>query len=109
MEEKSMQNTIGVVGSGAMVGSIEHQAAISGFHVNLHDIEPNFLDCSLVRMEKFMDKSIKKGKMDQSQKEAITERITFTTNLEDMKDCYIVIKEIIENLDAKEDFFSKLD
>jgi len=104
-----MQKTIGVVGSGAMGGSIAHQAAISGFHVILHDIEPNFLDRSLERMEKFMDKSIKKGKMDQSQKEAITERITFTTNLEDMKDCYIVIEAIIENLDAKRDVFSKLD
>src|SRR5699024_475232 len=109
MEEKIMQKTIGVVGSGAMGGSIAHQAAISGFHVILHDIEPNFLVRSLERMEKFIDKSIKKGKMDQSQKEAITERNTFTTNLEDMKDCYIVIEAIIENLDAKRDVFSKLD
>lgn len=105
-----MENTIiGVVGSGTMGGSIAHQAAMSNFRVILCDVEEKYLQNAYVRMEAFMDKSIARGKMQQGQKAEVLERITTTTNLEDLKDASFVIEAIIEDLDAKKAIFSQLD
>lgn len=100
---------IGVVGSGTMGGGIAHLAALSGFQVIVCDIEQNFLDNALQRMQSFMDKSIAKGRMTAEEKEAVLGRITCTTNLEEMKEADIVIEAIIEDLEAKKELFTQLD
>ncbi|WP_062197210.1 3-hydroxyacyl-CoA dehydrogenase family protein [Massilibacterium senegalense] len=100
---------IGVVGSGTMGGGIAHLAALSGFQVIVCDIEQNFLDNALQRMQSFMDKSIAKGRMTVEEKEAVLGRITCTTNLEEMKEADIVIEAIIEDLEAKKELFTQLD
>jgi 3-hydroxybutyryl-CoA dehydrogenase len=104
-----MKTTIGVVGSGTMGGAIAHQAAICGFAVILRDVEQRFLDNALTRMQKVMDRQIEKGKLTEEQKQTITERITFTTNLEEMSDCGVVIEAIIEVLEGKKAVFRQLD
>jgi 3-hydroxybutyryl-CoA dehydrogenase len=101
--------TIGVVGSGTMGGGIAHLAALSGFQVIVCDVEDKFLQKAIERMEKFMDKSIAKRKMTTEQKADVLERVTLTTNLEDIKKAGIVIEAIIEDLDAKKVLFSQLD
>jgi len=109
-EEKELSElTIGVVGSGTMGGGIAHLAALSGFQVIVCDVEDKFLQKAIERMEKFMDKSIAKGKMTTEQKADVLERVTVTTNLEDIKKAGIVIEAIIEDLDAKKALFSQLD
>lgn len=100
---------IGVVGSGTMGGGIAHLAALSGFQVIVCDIEQNFLDNALQRMQSFMDKSIAKGRMTAEEKEAVLGRVTCTTNLEEMKEANIVIEAIIEDLEAKKELFTQLD
>lgn len=100
---------IGVVGSGTMGGGIAHLAALSGFQVIVCDIEQNFLDNALQRMQSFMDKSIAKGRMTAEEKEAVLGRVTCTTNLEEMKEVDIVIEAIIEDLEAKKELFTQLD
>ncbi len=105
----NMTKVIGVVGSGTMGGAIAHQAAISGFTVILRDVEQRFLDNALARMQKLMDRQITKGKLTEEQKVEIIQRITFTTNLEDMNDCGVVIEAIIEDLEAKKEVFRNLD
>lgn len=100
---------IGVVGSGTMGGGIAHLAALSGFQVIVCDIEQNFLDNALQRMQSFMDKSIAKGRMTAEEKEAVLGRVTCATNLEEMKEVDIVIEAIIEDLEAKKELFTQLD
>lgn len=100
---------IGVVGSGTMGGAIAHQAAISGFNVILHDLDPLFLEKAIGRMEKFMNRAIEKGKMKEDEKANVLKRVTVTTTLEDLKDCDVVIEAIIEDLDAKKEVFRRLD
>ncbi|MDQ0214933.1 3-hydroxybutyryl-CoA dehydrogenase [Oikeobacillus pervagus] len=101
--------TIGVVGSGTMGGGIAHLAALSGFQVIVCDVEQVFLDKAKARMESFMDKRISKGKMTENEKADVLERVTFTTNLEEMKSANFVIEAIIEDLEAKKELFSQLD
>jgi 3-hydroxybutyryl-CoA dehydrogenase len=101
--------TVGVVGAGAMGSGIANLAAISGFNVILRDVEERFLQSGLSRMDKFMGKSVERGKMTVEEKATVLDRITTTTNLEDLKDADIVIEAVIEDLEVKKEVFSKLD
>ncbi|QGQ46130.1 3-hydroxyacyl-CoA dehydrogenase family protein [Metabacillus sediminilitoris] len=100
---------VGVVGAGAMGSGIANVAALAGFKVILRDIEDKFVQNGLARIEKFMDKSVAKGKISIEQKAEILERIRPTTSLEDLKEADIIIEAVIENLEVKKDVFSKLD
>ncbi|RHW38444.1 3-hydroxyacyl-CoA dehydrogenase family protein [Lysinibacillus yapensis] len=101
--------TVGVVGAGAMGSGIANLAASSGFQVIIHDIENKYLDQGMARIEKFMQKSVEKGKIDERQKAEVLERIKVTTNLEDLKEVDVVVEAVIENLEVKKDVFAKLD
>ncbi|WP_339164508.1 3-hydroxyacyl-CoA dehydrogenase NAD-binding domain-containing protein [Siminovitchia sp. FSL W7-1587] len=101
--------TIGVVGAGSMGSGIANLAALNGFHVILRDIEDRFLEGALSRMEKFMSKSVERGKMTEEQKQETLARIQITTNLEEMKDADIVIEAVLEDMALKKEVFSLLD
>lgn len=101
--------TVGVVGAGSMGGGIANLAAISGYNVILNDINDAYLQNALKRMDKFMSKSVEKGKMTAEQKAEALERIQTTTSLEDLAGADIVIEAVIEDLELKKSVFSKLD
>ena len=101
--------TIGVVGAGSMGTGIANLAAINGFNVILRDIEERFLEGSLQRMSKFMDKSVARGKMTGEKKQEALGRIQSTTRLEDLKDADVVIEAVLEDLNLKKEVFSALD
>ncbi|PFE02908.1 3-hydroxybutyryl-CoA dehydrogenase [Bacillus cereus] len=101
--------TVGIVGAGTMGSGIANLAAMSGLNVILRDVEEKYLQHAIAKIEKFIDRSISKGKMTVEQKEEVMERITVTTDLEDMKEVDIVIEAIIEDLELKKEVFSKLD
>ena len=104
-----MVKLIGVVGSGTMGGAIAYQAAMCGFEVVLNDLTDEVLKKAVKRMEKFMDRSIEKGKMDFAEKDIVLSRIKRTTKLEDLKECDVIIEAIIEDLKAKKEMFARLD
>ena len=60
-------------------------------------------------VEKFIDKSVEKGKMTPEDKKQILGRIHGTTTLEDMKDADLVIEAILEQVALKKEVFQKLD
>ncbi|MEH7415345.1 3-hydroxyacyl-CoA dehydrogenase family protein [Neobacillus drentensis] len=101
--------TIGVVGAGSMGTGIANLAAINGFNVILRDVEERFLEGSMQRMSKFMDKSVARGKMTEDQKQEALGRIQTTTRLEDLKDADVVIEAVLEDLNLKKEVFSALD
>jgi 3-hydroxybutyryl-CoA dehydrogenase len=100
---------IGVVGAGTMGHGIALVAAKNGYDVVLQDIKEEFVKKGLGSIEKFLDKSIEKGKMTPDDKKMILPRIKGTTKLEDMKDADLVIEAIIEEAKAKKEVFQKLD
>jgi len=101
--------TIGVVGAGSMGAGIANLAAMNGFNVVLQDIETRFLDGALQRMNKFMDKSVERGKMTEEQKESTLGRIATTVELNDFKEADVVIEAVLEDIDLKKEVFSQLD
>lgn len=101
--------TIGVVGAGSMGTGIANLAAMNGFNVILRDIDEKYLQNALNRMDKFMEKSVARGKMTEEQKQQTLDRIKPTTNLNDMVEADVVIEAVIEDLELKKEVFSQLD
>ena len=101
--------TIGVVGAGAMGSGIAQVAATAGYNVIMRDIEDRFVEKGMNGIEKFLTKSVQKGKVTEDQKKEIIGRIKGTTNLEDLKDVDYVIEAVLENIDLKKEVFRALD
>ena len=100
---------IGVIGAGAMGNGIAQMAAQIGCEVVLRDIKEEYVARGMKNIDRFLSKSVEKGKLDAAQKDAILGRIKGTTEMSDLKDVDFVIEAVIENLDLKKSVFKELD
>jgi 3-hydroxybutyryl-CoA dehydrogenase len=100
---------IGIIGAGTMGHGIALVSAKAGYDVHLHDIKEEFVKKGVTSIERFIDKSIEKGKMTPEQKTNILTKIHGTTNLTDLKDADLIIEAIVEDKKMKKDLFEKLD
>ena len=100
---------IGVIGAGAMGNGIAQMAAQIGYEVVLRDIKEEYVERGIKNVDRFLSKSVEKGKLEAAQKDAIMGRIKGTTEMSDLKDVDFVIEAVIENLDLKKSVFKELD
>jgi 3-hydroxybutyryl-CoA dehydrogenase len=100
---------IGVIGAGTMGHGISLVAAKAGFDVTMQDIKDELVQKGLSKIERFLDKSIEKGKMTAEEKKKILSKIKGTTKLEDLKDCDLIVEAIFEDVTVKKKIFKKLD
>ena len=98
-----------VIGGGTMGLDIAQVFARSGFEVVVRDIRDDIIQASEARLNKGLDKLVAKGKMDEAGKAAITDNITFTTDLKLAADADLVVEAAIENLEIKKSVFAELD
>jgi 3-hydroxybutyryl-CoA dehydrogenase len=100
---------VGVIGAGAMGNGIAQMAAQIGCEVVLRDIKEEYVERGMKNIDRFLSKSVEKGKLEAAQKDAILGRIKGTTEMSDLKDVDFVIEAVIENLDLKKSVFKELD
>jgi 3-hydroxybutyryl-CoA dehydrogenase len=100
---------IGIIGAGTMGHGIALVAAKAGYEVVLHDIKDEYVKKGLGSVEKFVDKSVEKGKMTPDDKKNLLGKIHVTTKLEDMNDADLIIEAILEEVKIKKEVFQKLD
>jgi len=100
---------IGVVGAGAMGTGIANLGAMNGYEVVLRDIDMSFVDKSIKSMDKYMERSVEKGKMSEEQRRAALARVKGTLVLEDLAGSDIVIEAVIEDMNLKKEVFQELD
>ena len=100
---------IGVIGAGQMGSGIAEVALSSGFQVLMRDINQEAIDKGKFRIVKDLDRRIQKEKMTASEKEAVLQRLSTTTRLEDFGNCEFAIEAAIENISLKGEIFKKLD
>lgn len=100
---------IGILGAGSMGNGIAQLAAQAGYQVVMRDIEDRFVENGLKAIEKFLAKSVEKGKMTEEQKKGILGKIKGTTRMEDLKDVDFVIEAVFEDLELKKGVFKQLD
>lgn len=98
-----------VIGGGTMGLDIAQVFARNGMDVVVRDISDSLLQAADARLNKGLDKLVAKGKLDEAGKTAITEKITFTTDLSLAADADLVVEAAVENLEVKKAIFAELD
>ena len=100
---------IGVLGAGTMGHGIALVSARIGCDVVLLDVEERFVENGLNMIDKFLSKSVQKGKMTEDEKNAVARRITGTTKMQDLADVDFIIEAVLEDIELKKKVFKELD
>jgi 3-hydroxybutyryl-CoA dehydrogenase len=94
---------IGVLGAGTMGHGIAQVAAAAGCVVVMRDIDRAAVDRGLQAIERNLAKGIQLGKINESDRSGVLERIQATVDLADLQDCDLVIEAAPEKLALKQD------
>lgn len=110
MSEKKLE--IAVIGAGLMGHGIVQAFAHKGYNVTMLDIKQEFLDNGLkmIKEGRFgFARLVNSGKISSSEADAAIQRISTTTDYNEIKGCDLVIEAAPENLKLKSEIFKKLD
>lgn len=100
---------VGVIGCGLMGSGITQVCAQSGYNVVVSEISDELLQKGIGAIDSLLTRSVTKERITQQDKDAIMDRITGTTSIEDMRECNIVIEAATENLELKKKIFADID
>lgn len=92
-----------------MGNGIAQTAANAGFPVIMCDVTSEFVERGLANISKSLDRFVKKETMTEEQKSEVLGRINTTTQLEELKDCTLIVEAATENFDIKKTIFQRLD
>ncbi|WP_299333326.1 3-hydroxyacyl-CoA dehydrogenase family protein [Haloplanus sp.] len=102
-------DTVGVVGAGTMGSGIAQVAATADYDVVMRDIERSLIDEGLDRIDDSLSRFVEKEQLSRSEADTAADRVTGTTDLDDLADCDYVVEAVIENMEIKRDIFADLD
>ena len=100
---------VGVLGCGLMGAGIVEVCAKAGFDTVVREMSDELLEQGLERVRRSLEKAVKKGKLEEDDKEAALARISGTTELEALADRDLIIEAIVENLEEKCRTYASLD
>ena len=103
---------IGVVGGGVMGAGIAQVLAVAGYHVTIRDLTEDITDeirHSLVEGKWGVKRAVEKGKMGFDAATQVMKFVNFTTDIQDLADCDVIIEAVPEKLELKQQIFKELD
>jgi 3-hydroxybutyryl-CoA dehydrogenase len=101
---------VGILGfTGPMGRGIAQICAQSGYEVIGSSRSDERAARAISTIDAALGRSVERGRMSQEDKDAAIARIKGTANIEDFKDCDLVIEAAAEKLDVKIEAFTKLD
>lgn len=98
---------VGVIGAGAMGTGIAQVAAMAGHKVVLYDTQAGALEKAGNTLEANLKKLAEKGKIPDAA--IVTNRISFSTEIQAFAGCGLVIEAIIEQLSIKKSVFAAVE
>lgn len=98
-----------VIGAGQMGGGIAQVCAQAGYQVTLHDISSEAYDRGFQVIVKNLSRNVEKGRMTEEEKQAVLDRFTKSTDIQNAKNADIVIEAAVENMEVKAKIFAQLD
>jgi 3-hydroxybutyryl-CoA dehydrogenase len=104
-----MSETFGVIGAGTMGNGIAQVAARAGFNVVMRDVAADFLARGLTAIDKSLQRDVDKDRLTADEKQAVVGRVKTTTDLNDLREAFIVVEAVTENLNVKSEVFKTLD
>lgn len=100
---------VGVLGCGLMGRGIAQVAASTGHTTIVRDVADEFNKKGKAAITKSLDKFVEKEKMSAEDRNAALGRLTFTTDVSDLKDSDIIVEAITEDLELKNTLWKELD
>ena len=104
-----MSEVLGVIGAGTMGNGIAQVAARAGFEVVMRDVTEDFLARGMLSVDKSLQRDVDKDRLTAAEKQSIVGRIRTTTDLADLRDAFIIVEAVTEDLQVKTDVFKALD
>ncbi len=102
-------SAVGVVGLGTMGAGIAEVFARNGYQVVGVEVNEDTLKRGRLHLEHSTGRAVKRGKLSEEEQSDLIGRITFSTELTDVKDCAIVVEAVVEQLAVKQQIFRALD
>ncbi len=100
--------TVGIIGAGTMGAGIAQVCSIAGYDTLLYDLEPGLVKKGRERIMSFLEKGKAKGKVSDTDIEAVEDNLSGTTEIDVMNECQLVIEAIPERMDLKHALFQQL-
>jgi len=100
---------VGVLGAGLMGSGIAEVVAKAGYATVVREVNDELVVKGRRKIEGSLAKAVEKGKLEAGARDAIVGRLSYTTALEELRGCDLVIEAIIENLDLKRQVYQTLD
>ena len=112
-------NKIGVLGAGVMGGGIAQSAIQAGYNVIIRDLTVEICENAretILNSRFGFNNAVQMDKMSAEERDAAMERLSFTTEVNDLKDCDLIIEAIgggidgaIENKPLKLEVWKEMD
>jgi len=99
---------VGVIGAGVMGNGIAHVFAQTGYDVVLAEANIQLAEKGKATIQKNLGRMVQKSTITQEVADATLARIKTTENLEDLRDCQIVVEAVTENRQVKNQIYDKL-
>jgi 3-hydroxybutyryl-CoA dehydrogenase len=100
---------VGVVGLGTMGAGIVEVLARAGLSVTAVEVDDTALERGRGHLRHSTDRAVTRGKLDPGDRDAIVERIRFSTSMEDLAQAELVIEAVPERMELKTEVFATLD
>ncbi len=101
---------IAVIGAGTMGAGIAQACAAAGFEVTMRDIEQRLVDGGFRRIQEPLAKRVERGKMTQTEVDAILTKIRGAVDLKEaLAGAQVVIEAVFEKMEVKKDLYAELD
>ncbi|ABC23874.1 3-hydroxybutyryl-CoA dehydrogenase [Rhodospirillum rubrum] len=103
-----MVEKIGVIGAGQMGNGIAHICALSGYQVQMMDVNEAALERGMGSLRRNLERQQAKGKISQEDLESTLARITPTSTMKSFDDCDLVIEAATEDEGVKRKILAEL-
>lgn len=102
-------NKIGVIGAGIMGAGISQLAALKNHHVYMRDIDLNFIQNGMKKVNALFDKLVQHKKISVQEKDEIMAHVSAGTTNDQLRDAQLVIEAVVEQLDVKQKVLAELE
>ncbi len=104
----SKEQSVGVVGAGAMGGGIAQVALTAGHPVVLMDLDPAACARAVEAIGQRLQRGVDKGRMTAAARDAAWARLTTEAGLEELAECRLIVEAAAEDLEVKRAIFKTL-
>lgn len=100
---------VGVIGLGTMGAGIVEVFARNGIDVVAVEVDEAAVEKGRGVLEHSTGRAVSRGKLSEEDQAALHSRVHFTSSLDELAECQLVVEAVPEHLDLKKDVFGKLD